>query len=693
MKERVFWTVLSVCLFNASLPGAPETLLLAKGGESFYTILVGPQPDKTEEFAAQELQNYLERITGVKSPIVTEVGESPFIAVGANSASESFDVPSRYMGDDSFHIHNVGKNLILKGAHPRSTLFAVYAFLEELGCRWFYPGEDIVPNRSREDVVETLQALAQAGKRKRYEPDFRIRMRRFLVQELGALGAPLEQTVMTRLPDEIDWMTKNRMNVLQFGLNHSWGSYSHWQAFRDAFPEMKKRGMVIGVGGHMLFMFMPEEKFSEHPEWLPFVDGKRQPKGQFCTSNTEAVQFYLQKLIEFLEQNPEIGYFAPWPKDTGGWCECEKCHGTPLGDRYMDLGKQIYSTIKSRCPGVEVTHFAYGSHLGVPQQNRPIQGMSITLCLWGRDLSIPIENEKTHPGYRENLKQWLDIAQSTHSSCVLHEKYARHLGLGLHMMPVPILATDIKYLKANGIDGLELPMAYMGRWSKGLNLYLIAQLMWNANANVDTIVDDFFRQYYGSLSGTMREAFEIIESGHQDWRYWMNNYAREGLNVPLPGVFPAEILTHAQQIIRGVEKEKKLRAYREQLLDRVETEQGAKVAQIIRSRVDRFVTCVDYWSFEWGGLIALAKGAGLLEEMNSADTKERWQDLLKEAKREFLDAQAMNEERLSLAAQTDKVAMYWNVTAARSWGVFSDDQLEKLLKYLSEIEANGWQSR
>ena len=101
---------------------------------------------------------------------------------------------------------------------------------------------------------------------------------------------------------EIDWMTKNRMNVFQFALDHNWECYSYWKDYRDVFPEMEKRGMTIGVGGHCLFMFMKEEKFPEHPEWFPLIKGKRQPRGQFCTRNEEAVRFYLNGLIEFLKQ-------------------------------------------------------------------------------------------------------------------------------------------------------------------------------------------------------------------------------------------------------------------------------------------------------------------------------------------------------------------------------------------------------
>ena len=45
--------------------------------------------------------------------------------------------------DDAIFLRSVGTDqLLLSGANPRSVLFAVYTYLESLGCRWVRMGED-----------------------------------------------------------------------------------------------------------------------------------------------------------------------------------------------------------------------------------------------------------------------------------------------------------------------------------------------------------------------------------------------------------------------------------------------------------------------------------------------------------------------------------------------------------------------
>src|SRR4029079_18730902 len=120
-----------------------------------------------ERFAAEELQRYLAQITGATLPIVSEAGTAPILAVGESAATQAVRGASRYPGDDSFRIRTVGANLILKGADARGTLYAVYAFLERLGCWWVAPAtpalqghHELVP-RTTPLALEPLDLLDQ----------------------------------------------------------------------------------------------------------------------------------------------------------------------------------------------------------------------------------------------------------------------------------------------------------------------------------------------------------------------------------------------------------------------------------------------------------------------------------------------------------------------------------------------------
>jgi hypothetical protein len=65
------------------------------------------------------------------------------------------------MGDDGFLLRVSADRVSLTGNTDRATLYAVYAFLEDMGCRWFAPNVDFygaaigefVPHRAFPDVT------------------------------------------------------------------------------------------------------------------------------------------------------------------------------------------------------------------------------------------------------------------------------------------------------------------------------------------------------------------------------------------------------------------------------------------------------------------------------------------------------------------------------------------------------------
>ncbi|RKY64660.1 MAG: hypothetical protein DRQ02_11195, partial [Candidatus Latescibacterota bacterium] len=121
-------------------------------------IVVGKDAPLPEQFAAQELCRYIQRISGAELPIRTDMEktEGPRILIGNpdtnRSTAEAFESAHIHfgaldLGEEGFVVRTIGKDLILAGACGRATLYSVYRFLEHLGCRWFAPGElgEVIP--------------------------------------------------------------------------------------------------------------------------------------------------------------------------------------------------------------------------------------------------------------------------------------------------------------------------------------------------------------------------------------------------------------------------------------------------------------------------------------------------------------------------------------------------------------------
>ena len=120
---------------------AGEPLVLIKDGASDYTIVLGESASPSEKHGAEELQKFLEEISGFRLPVkvAAEAVTTPAIFVGESkallAAVPDFNLSS--FGDEEFIIKTAGNNLVLAGGRLRGTMYAVYTFLEDvLGCRW-----------------------------------------------------------------------------------------------------------------------------------------------------------------------------------------------------------------------------------------------------------------------------------------------------------------------------------------------------------------------------------------------------------------------------------------------------------------------------------------------------------------------------------------------------------------------------
>ena len=123
-------------------------------------------PEKT---AAQELDDYLTKITGGDFSVVAENAASTrnTIYVGDTAFAEKAGVNAKAMASEAWRIKTSNGSLILAGGGTRGTLYATYNFLEDYaGVHWWNPWEETVPSR---------RVLAVANMDKSGKPSFSYR--------------------------------------------------------------------------------------------------------------------------------------------------------------------------------------------------------------------------------------------------------------------------------------------------------------------------------------------------------------------------------------------------------------------------------------------------------------------------------------------------------------------------------------
>ena len=663
MQKKTVTIILFILVFTGSLFAKQITIINPKKA----TI--------TEKFAAEELQKYLGKITGEKFEIKNSKWYSQFTIAVANQADQ--EIKELNLTREEYAIKSVKNGLILSGGGDRGTLYAVYDFLERLGCRWYYPDEidEIVPTLTVDEVLKASANLNFVEK-----PDFAIRIRRLESYDITKPGTPLGDNIMANLPQCIDWACKNRFNSYQYGLDHSITCFEHWPSYQKVFGELEKRDMVIGAGGHSYFLFLPDSEFSKHEDWWPERDGKRTKAGQFCTNNKEAVNYYINNIIKFLKDNPQVKFFTAWPADTGGWCHCELCgDDTTIAERYMKLGNETIERVKKELPDVTFSHFAYGSHLEPPKIERPAPGTMISVCTWGRDFAQTFPQMIAIDNYENNLFKnafatWRNICDEYKCNMILHDKYLRHLGLGFHPLPLNMLQGDMQYFKQQRLDGFELPMGFMGRRTKALNFYTTCKLLWDTDIDVNSLVNDYFDKCYGPVANVMHEAYKNVELAQPDLKYFKEINKLHQDDVTLEQRYSQEKLNYALNALKHFDI---ANGYIEQAVANAGDEK-------IVGRIKRFAKSLYYVELEYKGLVEIAESVSHMVKANNAGSEIDYKTELKLAQEKLDKVKAISKERNGLWQEKPGDGFYWDITWQGPYCVFVDPDIEKIQKNIDE---------
>lgn len=153
-----------------AVAGAGETVLV-RDGVPLACIVLPANPSELERVASEELQTDIISMSGAEIPILggqqAEQGVPIFIGGPVQGAGLE---EVRAGGEDpaSFRLRASQDGIELIGLSDEGTLFAVYELLEQLGVRWFMPGEigTVIPGNKTVAVAwqDTVQHPAFAGR-------------------------------------------------------------------------------------------------------------------------------------------------------------------------------------------------------------------------------------------------------------------------------------------------------------------------------------------------------------------------------------------------------------------------------------------------------------------------------------------------------------------------------------------------
>ena len=497
---------------------APEIttpMYIVEDGASDYVIVTADDADECIMTAVNELQTYVEKISGVKLDCVNESSFSGGKAIVlGNTDIASADTSG--LKDDGFRLYSDGEHFVISGSTSRGTLYGVYTFLEEyLGVRWFTPELEVVPEN--EDIV------IDASLDRTVEPSFAVRRN----SQAGA---------------DDTYRARTKINVSFYYDAPEYGGAMTWVMWDVTLDRL-----------------VPDALFSEHPEYFAMNPDGTRTTDHVCLSNPDVLTVAVDNARQaILDCEYDAKYIHIGQKDNSNYCYCETC--SALYEEYGSVSaptiiftNAFADALDDEFPYMTFTFYAYGETDRPPQKGdlRCNDNVVPVLCQLHRACrNHPITEcgaiDEQNPTFdslfveqdtmvAKDHAKWVEIADRT----FIYDYTINFINSAMFFSNFETLQSTMKYMHDIGITG------YVYNCGDGhtaafneLRNYLLCKLQWDVNADVEYHMMDFMKAYYGEEAAPYIKEILDVQTAHSkatahafdfSWHYQAGFYSPQGI--------------------------------------------------------------------------------------------------------------------------------------------------------------------
>lgn len=443
--------------------------VLVKNRKPVGRIIV-PSNNETDKCAANLMQDFTKRISGAELPIV-------FAAATPKKGDvliESKQVNG--VKEDGFSLSTKDGYLHIIGGTGNGSIYGVVTLLEKyLGCNYWGENEYSVPSLA---TIE-LKAIDMTD-----NPAFRYRQ-----SQCYAMKTDTVYKLWNRLEEPNETFAAN-----------------YWV--------------------HTFDKLLPSAVYGEkHPEYYSYFNGKRHPgkASQWCLTNPEVFEIVAARLDSIFKANPDKHIISVSQND-GNYtnCVCDNCkavdeyEGALSGNVIRFLNK-----LAARFPDKEFSTLAYLYTMNPPKHVKPLPNVNIMLCDIDckREVSLP-ENESGQ-AFMKAMEGW---------SAITNNIFVWDYGINFdgYLTPFPnfhILKDNIKLFKDHHatMHFSQIAGSRGGDFAE-LRAYMVSKLMWNPEADSDSLMETFLNGYYKEAAPYIYQYIKVMEgallgSGVPLWIY------------------------------------------------------------------------------------------------------------------------------------------------------------------------------
>ena len=489
---------------------------LVKGGRSDYKIVIPAEPSETEEYAASEMQKYVKESTGVDLNIVKDnagvsLGQE-LLCIGDTKFVDQTKLVTKDLNKDGFRIKTKKETILIKGENDRGTLYGVYDFLEKfIGVRFLSVDYEHVPQLEEiplyeMDIVEI--------------PDIQSRSH----NGGGANSLNPAQNAKRRM---VTGLCSADSSKYGGGFKEEWATSMHsydqivpFSTYGEAHPEWyTKTGYNSGDSGGN--------------QW-ELSNGLTDDGTVDETMEESLLKTAIENIKEFLLASPEATYVGLGQNDNMEYCRGDHCEGKCLRQRELFGGHSAHAIVFANAVireinawleemgddrNVEYVIYAYQYTETAPDPTAPRHDLAIPhedlyimACPYlGHYYNAPLNDELKNSKFYGTMTAWQKITDR-----VSIFDYVTNFNQPLAWFPnVGVLKTNLQWYKELGAlrvvsDDVSASVTY--KWL--LIDYILVRLMWNVDRDVNEIIGEFNRLFYGEAAGEIMDEFVGFNEAH-----------------------------------------------------------------------------------------------------------------------------------------------------------------------------------
>jgi hypothetical protein len=395
---------------------------------------------------------------------------------------------------------------LAQGEYQQGTAFAVSEFLEtQLGVRWLWPGllGTVLPPRTN-ITVGPLAMMDAPRQRQRIVRDALVSPRLTDTQKRLVMDAALLRDMQR---ESRAWLRRQRTGR---GVVWNYGpAFTEWW---DDYHEP-----------HLMYF---AKQLNGSRQWSPLLGDFDRAK--ICVSNPDVLEQWIDIAKDWFERNPGHLSVSASPNENGlsGHCLCDACealdatNGPPvqlisvspsgqrvlfdhpaLTDRYVHFYNLAAERLARVAPGKMVGGSAYGAWFTPPVREKVQSNILIAVMAFNHLADSEVGAS------RRAWEGW--SAQTTN---LILRPNLHHFGHGFPLNYAHWLGQMLRHCADTGMQGSNWDTLQHHWAAQGLNYYVLAKLLWNPEADVDAIIDDYCRSGFGPAAPAIRRYFDLLES-------------------------------------------------------------------------------------------------------------------------------------------------------------------------------------